>query len=177
MNARKKLYSRRQIAARVKQIAKEIAADSERGKPLLAVCVIKGAVLFYADLVRGIHRDVRFAFVAASSYAVSGDRMVSAGSVDMKYCTVTDDEIKDADVLLVEDIVDTGRTIAALKSYFLEKGAGRVRVAAMLDKPDCRKTDIVPDYVAFTISGNPYIIGYGLDYAQKCRNLDGIFEL
>ena len=176
--SRRKLYSRREITSRVRQLAKDIASDSEKGEPLLAVCVIKGAVLFYADLVRGIKgRDVRFAFVSASSYKTDGERMVSGGTVDMKYCSIPVEEIKGADVLLVEDIVDTGRTIAALKNYFRENGAKRVRVAALLDKPECRKTESVPDYVAFTIEGNPYIIGYGLDNAQQFRNLDGIFEI
>ena len=72
--------------------------------------------------------------------------------------------------------MDTGRTIAAVKQYFVEKGAKRVRIAALLDKPDCRKVEIDPDYSALTVKGNPYIIGYGLDNAQKYRNLDGIFE-
>ena len=150
MNRHKKLYTRREINARVRETGKRIAADSEKGKPLLAVCVIKGAVIFFADLVRSIKgRDVRFAFVSASSYKTSGDRMVSSGGVDMKYCSATDEEINGADVLLVEDIVD---------------------------KPDCRKVEIDPDYSALTVKGNPYIIGYGLDNAQKYRNLDGIFE-
>ena len=177
MNRHKKLYTRREINARVRETGKRIAADSEKGKPLLAVCVIKGAVIFFADLVRSIKgRDVRFAFVSASSYKTSGDRMVSSGGVDMKYCSATDEEINGADVLLVVDIVDTGRTIAAVKQYFVEKGAKRVRIAALLDKPDCRKVEIDPDYSALTVKGNPYIIGYGLDNAQKYRNLDGIFE-
>ena len=82
--SRRKLYSRREITSRVRQLAKDIASDSEKGEPLLAVCVIKGAVLFYADLVRGIKgRDVRFAFVSASSYKTDGERMVSGGTVDM----------------------------------------------------------------------------------------------
>ncbi len=177
MNRHKKLFTRREINARVRETAKRIAADSKRGEPLLAVCVIKGAVIFFADLVRCIKgRDVRFAFVSASSYRSEGDRMVSSGGVDMKYCSLTDEEIVGADVLLVEDIVDTGRTIAAVKKYFEDRGARRVRVAALLDKPDCRKADIDPDYAAITVKGNPYIIGYGLDNAQKYRNLDGIFE-
>lgn len=176
--SRKKLYNHRQILSRVRVLAKEISADMPSGKPLLAVCVIKGAVMFYADLVRGLRGcDVRFAFVAASSYKLDGDKMVSSGTIDMKYCSISDDEIAGADVLLVEDIVDTGRTIAALKKYFEEKGAERVRVAALLDKPDCRVADITPDFAAFRIDGNPYIIGYGLDNAQKWRNLDGIFSI
>lgn len=177
MIGRSKLYSHSQITARVRRISREISDTIEKDKPLYAVCVLKGAALFYADLVRGMRGDVRFAFVSASSYKSGDGRMVSAGSVDMRYCSLTDKEIDGADILLVEDIVDTGRTIAALKMYFKEKKAWRVRVATLLDKPDCRVEDIEPDFSAFTLTGNPYIIGYGLDNDQKWRNLDGIYSL
>ena len=168
-----------QITERVVEMGKGISEVYSKDKPLLAICVIKGAVLFYADLVKAIRdRDVRFGFVAASSYYnAAGDRMRSSGTVNMKYSSVDESEINDAEVLIIEDIIDTGRTLKALKDYFYEKGAKVVRIATLLDKPDCRVVDIDPDYTAFRITGNPYIIGYGLDNAQQYRNLDGVYKI
>ncbi|MBR6788531.1 MAG: hypoxanthine phosphoribosyltransferase [Clostridia bacterium] len=173
------LYTQSQITERVKEMGAEICADFIPSKPLLAICVIKGAVLFYADLVKAIRdRDVRFGFVAASSYySATGDRMLSTGTVNMKYSSVDDSEIVGADVLIVEDIIDTGRTLKALKEYFYEKGANMVKIATLLNKPDCRVVDIEPDYCGFSFYNNPYIIGYGLDNAQQYRNLDGVYKI
>lgn len=177
MSEPRRIYAREEIDERVREVGREIAADGI-GAPLVAVCVIKGAVVFFADLVRSINgADVRFAFVAAKSYKADGNRMTSAGEVKLEYVSFSPEEIKSADVLLVEDIVDTGRTIAALKAYCESLGAERVRIAALLDKPDCRVADVAPDYAAFTIKGDPYIVGYGLDNMQKYRNLDGIFVI
>ena len=162
MIGRSKLYAHSQITGGVRRISREISDTIEKDKPLYAVCVLKGAALFYADLVRGMRGDVRFAFVSASSYKSGDGRMVSAGSVDMRYCSLTDKEIDGADILLVEDIVDTGRTIAALKMYFKEKKAWRGRVETLLDKPDCRVEGIEPGFFSFTFSRNPYLKSYGL---------------
>ena len=173
------LYTQSQITERVKEMGAEICADFVPSQPLLAICVIKGAVLFYADLVKAIRdRDVRFGFVAASSYySATGDRMLSTGTVNMKYSSVDDSEIVGADVLIVEDIIDTGRTLKALKEYFYEKGANMVKIATLLNKPDCRVVDVEPDYCGFSFYNNPYIIGYGLDNAQQYRNLDGVYKI
>ena len=173
------LYTQDEITARVREMAVEISACFAPQKPLLAICVIKGAVIFYADLVKAIKdRDVRFGFVAASSYySASGDRMQSTGTVNMKYSSVDESEIVGADVLIVEDIIDTGRTLKALKEYFYEKGARTVKIATLLNKPDCRVVDIEPDYYGFAFYNNPYIIGYGLDNAQQYRNLDGVYKI
>ena len=159
-------------------MGRQISEEMLPQKPLLAVCVIKGAVLFYADLVKAIHdRDVRFGFVAASSYYSAEGKMMSKGTVNMKYSSIDENEIKGADVLIVEDIIDTGRTLKALKDYFYEKGANKVKIATLLNKPDCRVVEVDPDYNAFTLVGNPYIIGYGLDNAQQYRNLDGVYKI
>lgn len=179
MNNHTQIYTQAQITERVEEMAKEITDSYPASKPLLAVCVIKGAVLFYADLVKAIKdRDVRFGFVAASSYYnAEGGRMQSTGIVNMKYSSIDESEIVGAEVLIVEDIIDTGRTLKALKDYFVAKGANTVKIATLLNKPDCRVVDIDPDYTAFTLIGNPYIIGYGLDNAQQFRNLDGVYKI
>lgn len=173
------IYTQAEITARVEEMGREISEAYSADQPLLAICVIKGAVLFYADLVKAIRdRDVRFGFVAASSYySASGNLMKSTGTVNMKYSSVDESEIVGAEVLIIEDIIDTGRTLKALKDYFYEKGAKVVKIATLLNKPDCRVVDVDPDYNAFEISGNPYIIGYGLDNAQQYRNLDGVYKI
>lgn len=173
------IYTQAEITARVEEMGREISKAYSEDQPLLAICVIKGAVLFYADLVKAIkNRDVRFGFVAASSYySASGDLMKSTGTVNMKYSSVDEAEIVGAEVLIIEDIIDTGRTLKALKNYFYEKGAKVVKIATLLNKPECRVVDVEPDYNAFTIAGNPYIIGYGLDNAQQYRNLDGVYKI
>ncbi len=174
------IYTQEQIKNRVNEMADEIEKTFAADRPLLAICVIKGAVLFYADLVKAIrNRDVRFGFVAASSYYnAEGGLMRSTGTVNMKYSSVDESEIVGAEVLIIEDIIDTGRTLKALKAYFYEKGAKTVKIATLLNKPDCRVVDdIDPDFNAFTLVGNPYIIGYGLDNAQQYRNLDGVYKI
>ena len=173
------IYTQAEITARVEEMGREISEAYSADKPLLAICVIKGAVLFYADLVKAIKdRDVRFGFVAASSYySASGDLMKSTGTVNMKYSSVDKSEIVGAEVLIIEDIIDTGRTLKALKDYFYEMGAKVVKIATLLNKPECRVVDVDPDYNAFEIKGNPYIIGYGLDNAQQYRNLDGVYKI
>lgn len=173
------IYTQAEITERVTEMGKQLEAYYGEKKRVLAVCVIKGAVLFYADLVKAIRNcDVRFGFVAASSYYnATGERMQSTGTVNMKYSSVDESEIAGADILIVEDIIDTGRTLKALKEYFYEKGAKDVKIATLLNKPDCRVVEIDPDYTAFTLVGNPYIIGYGLDNAQQYRNLDGVYKI
>ena len=110
----------------------------------------------------------------ASSYAVSGDRMVSAGSVDMKYCTVTDDEIKDADVLLVEDIVDTGESIEHMIKELEARNPASVEVCTLFFKPGSYRKTLPIKYRAMEI-GNEFIVGYGLDYDQLGRSLKDIY--
>lgn len=174
----KRVYSAEEIHRRVEEMGAEISAGYSKNTPIIAVCVMKGAVIFYADLVKAIKdRDVRFGFVSASSYYTAEGIMKSNGIINMKFSTLSEDEIVGADVLIVEDIIDTGRTLKALKAYFTDKGAKSVKIATLLNKPSCRVVDIESDYNAFTLEGNPYIIGYGLDNAQMYRNLDGVYEI
>jgi hypoxanthine phosphoribosyltransferase len=156
--------SRQQIEARVAELGAEIARDYA-GEPLLLLCVLKGAVVFLADLARSIPLDCSFDFVAASSY---GKSVHSSGSVHL--VKDTDAEIAGKHVLLVEDILDTGTTLSFLKRHIAQRNPRSVRIAALLDKPSRRSEPIEADYVGFTIPDH-FVVGYGLDYAEKYRNL------
>lgn len=174
----RQLYSSEQIHRRVDEMGEEISKGYKAGTPIIAICVLKGAVIFYADLVKAIQdRDIRFGFVSASSYYNADGVMKSSGTINLKYSTLSEDEIKGAEVLIVEDIIDTGRTLKALKNYYTEKGAKSVKIATLLDKPMCRVVDIESDFTAFRLKNNSYIVGYGLDNAQMYRNLDGVYEI
>lgn len=166
------VYSQQHIIERIEDIGRRIMRDLPGGEPLTAVCVLKGAVIFFADLVKVItDRDVFFAFVSASSY---GDSELSSGNVKFGYNTAED--VAGQNILIVEDIIDTGRTLYALKNYFTQQGAKSVKIACLLDKPMCRVRDIQADYVGITLDSDRYVVGYGLDNAQKYRNLSGIYE-
>lgn len=169
------IYTQEQIFKRVAEMGEQIKNDLPAGEPLHAVCVLKGAVIFFSDLVKSINdRDVFFGFVSASSY---GDQTISSGKVKMNYTSMGDD-VKGLHILIIEDIIDTGRTLNALKLYFKEQGAASVRMACLLDKPMCRVVKgLEADYVGFTLDSNRYVVGYGLDNAQKYRNLNGIYEI
>lgn len=168
------IYTQEQILKRVAEMGAQIKRDIPAGEPIHAVCVLKGAVIFFSDLVKAIDdRDVFFGFVSASSY---GDQTISSGSVKMNYSSM-DEDVKGLNILIVEDIIDTGRTLNALKLYFKEQGAATVKMACLLDKPMCRVVKgLEADYVGFTLDTNRYVVGYGLDNAQKYRNYNGIYE-
>lgn len=170
----RKIYTQQQIFERVAEMGRQIKADMPKGEPLHAVCVLKGAVIFFSDLVKTIDdRDVFFGFISASSY---GDQTISSGQVKINYTSIT--EIEGNHILIIEDIIDTGRTLNALKLYFKQQGAASVKMACLLDKPMCRVvTGLEADYVGFTLDSNRYVVGYGLDNAQKFRNLSGIYEI
>lgn len=152
-----------QIADACARLGGEIGSRLS-GRDVTAVCILKGSSLFFADLMRCVDMPVAFDFVRASSYGSaaesSGDVSVSHGGVCV--CGKT--------VLLVEDIVDTGRTISKVKSHMLDLGAKEVFVAALLDKPSRRVADFSADFVGFEIP-DEFVVGYGLDYNEKYRNL------
>ena len=165
------LLSARKIRARVKRLGKQLTA-AYAGKDPLFVCVLKGACVFYADLVRAVRCPVQFDFVQASSY---GSGTVSSGEVRLE--KATDQPVAGRHVVLVEDIVDTGRTLAYLKRLFLQQGARSVAICALLDKPSRRAAGgAQADYVGFTIADR-FVVGCGLDYAERFRNLPAIAEL
>ena len=161
------LYTRQQIAQRVAEMGAEITRDVN-GEKLIMVGVLKGAAFFLADLSRAIHADATFDFVATSSY---GKGMRTSGAV--KLIKDLDAPIEGKNVLLVEDILDTGLTLAYLRKLFLQQHPKTLRIATLLDKPSRRLEKIDADYVGFSIP-NLFVIGYGMDYAERYRNLPDI---
>ena len=161
------LYSRHQIAERVAEMGAQITRDLN-GEKLVMVGVLKGAAFFLVDLSRSIQADATFDFVAVSSYG-AGQR--SSGAV--KVIKDLDSPIEGKNVLIVEDILDTGLTLAYLRKLFIQQHPKSLRIATLLDKPSRRIEKIDADYVGFSIP-NLFVIGYGMDYGERYRNLPDI---
>ena len=158
------LISRDRIHRRIKQLATEIRRDFPQ-QPLHLVGVLKGAVFFLADLARQIPGEVSFDFIALSSY---GKNTHSSGQV--RLTRDLDSSIENKTVIVVEDILDTGMTLQYLLRVFQQRKPKALRVAVLLDKPLRRVTPVRADYVGFEIP-NEFVVGYGLDYAERYRNL------
>lgn len=161
------LYTRQQIAGRVAEMGAEITRDLN-GEKVVLVGVLKGAALFLSDLARCLQVDATFDFVAVSSYG-KGQR--TSGAV--KLIKDLDEPIEGKNVLVVEDILDTGLTLAYLRKILLQQKPRTLRIATLLDKPSRRIEKIDADYVGFSIP-NLFVIGYGMDYAERYRNLPDI---
>ena len=161
------LVTREEIAAAVNKLGKQITEDYQ-GKELMLVGILKGAIVFFSDLMRAIDLPVKTEFMAVSSYGASTR---TTGVVNLvKDLTV---DITGMHVLIVEDIVDSGMTLSYLKKYLSTRGAASIRIATLLDKPERRRVDLTADYYCFTIP-DEFVVGYGLDYAEKYRNLPDI---
>jgi hypoxanthine phosphoribosyltransferase len=158
------LFSREQIDHRVAELAKEISAEFA-GSELIALCVLKGAMFFCADLVRQMDLDVHLDFIQISSY---GNQKYSSGVVTILKEPQLD--MRGRNVLIVEDIIDSGLSIREVNNYIESRGAAKVKTASFLDKPKARKVPFTPDYVGFAIEPQ-FVIGYGLDFAEKYRNI------
>jgi len=161
------LYSHQQIAERVAEMGAQITRDLN-GEKLVMIGVLKGAAFFLVDLSRTIQADATFDFVAVSSY---GNGQRSSGAV--KVIKDLDQPIEGKNVLIVEDILDTGLTLAYLRKLFLQQHPKTLRIATLLDKPSRRIEKIEADYVGFSIP-NLFVIGYGMDYGERYRNLPDI---
>ena len=155
------------IQHRVMEIAKQIRVDFP-DEPLHLVGVLKGAVFFLSDLARAIHGEVSLDFLAVSSY---GKDTKTSGQV--KLTKDLDVSIEGRTVILVEDILDTGMTLQYLRRIFEQRKPKHLRIAVLLDKPERRIADVHADYVGFTIP-NEFVVGFGLDYAERYRNLQGV---
>lgn len=160
------LLSEEEIQNRVKELAAQISEDYKDKDPVL-VCILKGAVMFYSDLTRFIDTHMAMDFMAVSSYH-NGTR--SSGEVEIRK-----DLSKPVDgrhVIIVEDIVDTGNTLTYLTKVLASRGCASVKIATLLDKPSRRSPGITlkADYVGFEVE-NEFVVGYGLDYAERYRNL------
>lgn len=159
------MYSSEQIRVRVAELGRQITMDYA-GKDLVLVGVLKGSVIFLSDLMREIDLNLKIDFMAVSSYK---DDTVSSGDVEiLKDLT---HPIRGKDVVVVEDIVDTGLTLFRLMEILGSRGANSLKIATLLDKPEPRiKTELVIDYCGFQIP-NKFVVGYGLDAANRYRNL------
>jgi hypoxanthine phosphoribosyltransferase len=158
------IVTQEEMRTRIKELSRQIMADYAE-KDLILVGILKGAFAFYADLARAIRIPLRVDFLVVSSY---GSGAKSSGKVKM----VTDltEDIAGRDVLLVEDIVDSGLTVQYLIKTLSKRKPKSIRVCALLSKPERRTVDVTVDYVGFQIP-NKYVVGYGLDYQQRYRNL------
>lgn len=160
----KVLLSEEQIAEKVAQIGRQITEDY-RDKNLLMVSVLKGSVVFMADLMRAVSIPCSIDFMVVSSYGAS---TVSSGEV--RLIKDLDRSIMGKDVILVEDIVDTGMTLKYLKRLLYSRGANSMKIATLLDKPARRVSELTVDYSCFVIP-DAFVVGYGLDYDEVYRNL------
>lgn len=163
----KVLLTEEQIAARTKEIAAQITKDYQ-GKSVLLICILRGAVLFFADLARNIALDVRLDFMAVSSY---GAGISTSGEV--RIVKDVSQPIEGLDVIIVEDIIDTGHTLNYLKRLLNNRNPASLKICALLDKPSRRETDLNGDYVGFEVP-NEFVVGFGLDYAERYRNLPDV---
>ena len=164
------LISREQIAETVKGLAGQIEGDYPEETPLL-VGVLKGSFVFLADLVREMHRPVEMDFLRLSSY---GGNTTTTGKVRLRMGVTS--PVRGRDVLVVEDIVDTGLTTSYAIRYLRRRGASSVGVCTLLDKPSRRQVAVPLDYVGHTVP-NRFIVGYGLDFDEKYRHLPDIHIL
>lgn len=158
------LKTKTEIQAKIKQLGEQISKDYEGKNPVL-ICILKGGIVFLSDLMRNISTPVELDFMSLSSY---GNSTKSSGVVKIK--KDIDVDISNRDVVIVEDIVDSGLTLKYLDEYFMQHNPTSVKICTLLDKPNAHQIDLKIDYVGFEV-GNEFVVGYGLDYAQKYRNL------
>mgnify|MGYP003292590835 CR=1 FL=1 len=161
------LITREEIHEAVKKLGQQITADYA-GKAPLMVCILKGAVMFYNDLIREIDLPVTMEFMAISSY---GNSTKTSGVVNIR--KDMDVDITGRDIIIVEDIVDSGMTLSYLKKVLETRNAASIRIATLLNKPARRRIDLDVEYYCFNIP-DAFVVGYGLDYAEKYRNLPDI---
>jgi hypoxanthine phosphoribosyltransferase len=158
------LLTEEEIAKRVQEMGKELAAKYE-GKNPVFICILRGAVVFLADLLRSVAIPVEIDFFSLSSYGASTE---SSGVVKIR--KDIDKDITNRSVIVIEDIVDSGLTLHYIKDYLQNHKPESIEICTLLDKPQAHQTDLKLDYVGFEIS-NEFVVGYGLDFAEKYRNL------
>ena len=165
------MITEEEISKRILEVADRINKDYE-GEELTLICVLKGGVMFMCDLAKRLNLDVRLDFMSVSSY---GAETKSSGVV--KIIKDLDNSIEGRDVLIVEDIIDSGNTLAYLLDILEKRGPKSIKLCTLLDKPSRREKDVVVDYVCFEIE-DKFVLGYGLDYDQRYRNLPyiGVME-
>ena len=159
------------IQARVGELAREIEADYPRGDEIHLVCVLKGGFIFMSDLIRYMSTRVSLDFIAVSSYGAG-----TKSSGEVRFQKDLDSSLEDRHVVVVEDIVDTGLTLKYLQEILRSRAPRSLRTACLLSKPSRRKVEVPVEYIGFTIE-DKFVVGYGLDYAEKYRNLPHIAVL
>ncbi len=164
------MISKDELQKRIAELGSEISKDY-KGESILAICVLKGAVLFMSDLIRELNVETEIDFMAVSSYGASTK---STGVV--RILKDLDSNIEGENVIIVEDIIDSGLTLKYLTEYLMARKPKTLRICTLLDKPERRIANIKADYIGFSIE-NKFIVGYGLDYNQKYRNLPYISYL
>ena len=163
------VITQKDIAKCVKELGEAITKDYEKGQ-LLVVGILNGAFVFMADLVREIKLDLKIDFVRVASYGMGTTSGVLRFTKDIEL------DIAGRDILVVEDIIDTGRTLALLKKSFEDHGANSVRFCTLIDKKERREIDVFVDYVGFEVQSG-FLVGFGLDCREQFRNLPEIYQL
>ena len=158
------MLSEEQIAKRVKEVAAQLDRLYEGRRPLV-VCILKGSVVFFADLIRHMTTSLELDFMAVSSYGAGTE---STGRLKVTKDLTTD--IAGRDVLIVEDIIDSGNTLYNLKKMLISRAPASVNIVTLLDKPERREAPMEPEYTCFVIE-DEFVVGYGMDYAEEYRNL------
>ena len=158
------MLTEQQIKRKVKQMAKQLDKLYEGRSPVV-VCILKGSVVFYSDLIRAMKTPMTLDFMRVSSY---GSASKSTGELTIKQDLSSN--IEGRDVLIVEDIIDSGNTLYKLKKMLNERKPASVNIVTLLDKPDRREVPMQPEYTCFVIE-DEFVVGYGLDYAESYRNL------
>ncbi len=161
------LISKEDIEKRVKEIGAQITRDYQ-GESVLMVGILRGAVVFFSELVKNVDLDVRFDFMVVSSYGAG-----STSSGEVRIIKDISQPIEGKNVLIIEDIIDTGNTLKNLKRMLLTRNPKSLKIVSLLDKPSRRKVEMEGDYVGFVVP-NEFVVGYGLDYDEKYRNLPEI---
>lgn len=172
MGELKVLIDETTLQARIKELAEKLEEDY-KGKDITFICILKGSILFTVDLAKKMKNNVKFQFIRVSSY---GSSHTSSGKINMSLDL--QESIEGQDVIIIEDIIDTGRTLSYLKKYLEEKNPASLKICTLLDKKERREFDIQPDYTAFDIP-DEFVVGYGLDDNENYRNLPfvGYFDV
>ncbi len=161
------LFSEEDLDRMISRIAAQVDKDySGSDKKLVLLCILKGSVVFMGELMKKVNVPCEIDFMKVSSY---GNETTSSGKVNI-ILDISRDDLNTCDILIVEDIIDSGRTLSYLSKYLLDKGARSVRTCTMLDKPSRRVVDFSADYVGAEIE-DLFVVGYGLDYAERYRDL------
>lgn len=169
MPEKKLILTQTDINQRVKELGEAITRDY-KGTQLVVLGVLNGAFIFMADLIREIRLEMEIDFIRVSSYGMG------TCSGTLRFTKDIELDIRGKDILIVEDIIDTGRTLKHLQQSFADRGAHSVGICALIDKKERREVDVPVNYVGFEVETG-FLVGYGLDYREQYRNLPGIFHL